>query len=331
MFEELLRELRRMDGRHEVAVSLPSDSEGYFDRECPSSECLTQFKVHEDDWRDKVRDERVFCPACGHSADARQWFTQEQIEHGERVALAQVEQRLGAAMKRDAKRWSARPQNGLVRITMNVDTGPQSVFLPPAVVEPMRLKITCASCACRYAVIGSAFFCPSCGHNSADQMFTQAVRNIRLSLDALGVIRQAITDRDTAETTARQLLENSVQAAVTAFQRYAEALYARVHATKPPRRNAFQNLSEGSLLWNTATGRSFETHLSTAEMAVLVKWFQQRHLLAHTQGMVDADYVARTGDTAYQVGQRVVVNEASLREFLALVEKLASGLGSDVP
>ena len=59
MFEELIRELGRMHGTQKISVSLPTDSEGYFDRECPSPECQCQFKVHEDDWRDKVRDEEV--------------------------------------------------------------------------------------------------------------------------------------------------------------------------------------------------------------------------------------------------------------------------------
>ena len=40
------------------------------------------------------------------------------------------------------------------------------------------------------------------------------------------------------------------------------------------------------------------------------------------QGLVDADYIARTGDTAYRIGQRIVIREAAVRESLALTEKL---------
>ena len=75
MFEDLIRELGRMHGTQKISVSLPSDSEGYFDRECPSPECLCQFKVHEDDWRDKARDEEVFCAFCGHAAPSDKWCT----------------------------------------------------------------------------------------------------------------------------------------------------------------------------------------------------------------------------------------------------------------
>ena len=91
----------------------------------------------------------------------------------------------------------------------------------------MRLRIVCPACSCRYAVIGAAFFCPACGHNAADLMFSQSIAGIRNALDALPGVRAAIPDRDTAETTARLLVENGLQNAVTAFQRYAEALKFR--------------------------------------------------------------------------------------------------------
>jgi hypothetical protein len=44
MFDELMRELRRLE-RQQVSVSMPTDAEGYLDRECPSDACLSQFKV----------------------------------------------------------------------------------------------------------------------------------------------------------------------------------------------------------------------------------------------------------------------------------------------
>lgn len=331
MFEELIRELGRLDGTHQVPVSIPADAEGYFDRECPSSECLFQFKVHEDDWRDKVRDEEVFCPFCGHAADSDQWWTDDQVEHAKQAAVAHVKGRIGGAMKRDADRWNRRqPRNSFISITMKVDNRSRHVLLPTAVAEPMRLKITCPECACRYAVIGAAFFCPACGHNAAEMVFGQSLAGIRNALDALPQIRAAITDRDTAETTARLLIENGLQNAVTAFQRYAEALYARHPAPSRPRRNAFQNLSEGSDLWQAAFGKPYSDYLTAAELDALTRAFQQRHLLAHTQGVVDQDYITRSGDTTYRSGQRLVVRETTVRECLNLIDKLAAGLAGDV-
>ncbi len=331
MFDDLIRELRSLEGTNQVSVSIsiPPDADGYLDRECPSQECLAQFKVHDDDWRDKVRDEEVFCPFCRHVADSGKWFTKEQIEHAQDAAFAKVEQRLSSAMQRDAQRWNQRQQrNSFIRITMHVNDRPQDVLLPPAAAEPMRLKITCPACKCRYAVIGAAFFCPACGHNAADVMFGQSVAAIRNALNALPSVRTAIADRDTAETTTRLIIENGLQNAVTSFQRYAEILYARYPSAPRARRNAFQNLADGSDLWHSATVKRYSDYLDATELAALTRFFQQRHLLAHTQGLVDADYLSRSGDTAYQIGQRLVVHESAVRDCLMLVEKLAGAMAA---
>jgi hypothetical protein len=212
---------------------------------------------------------------------------------------------------------------------MKVDSRPRQVLLPPAAAEPMRLKFACPECACRYAVIGAAFFCPACGHNAAEQVFAHSLGGIRSALDALGAVRTAIPDRDTAETTIRLIIEHGLQSAVTMFQRYAEALYARHPSAPAARRNAFQNLAEGSDIWGAAFGKRYSNHLDAAELATLTRAFQQRHLLAHTQGLVDQDYVVRSGDTAYRSGQRLVVREAAVRECLNLIEKLTSGMAAD--
>jgi uncharacterized Zn finger protein (UPF0148 family) len=330
MFDELLRELRRLDGTHKITVSIASDADGYLDRECPSTECLFGFKVHEEDWRDKVRDEEVFCPFCGHTAEADKWLTQQQAEHVKEAAYAHVQQRIGRAMKRDAENWNRRqPSNSFISMTMSVDSRPQQILLPPAAADPMRLKITCPACAIRYAVIGAAFFCPACGHNAADLMFSQTIAGIRSALDALPNVRAAIPDKDAADTTVRLIIENGLQNAVTAFQRYAETLYARFPSLPAPRRNAFQNLKEDGDLWHAATGKPYSAYLATAEQAALTRYFQQRHLLAHRQGLVDDDYVTRTSDTTYRPGQHLVVREPAVRECLRIIEKLTAAMSAD--
>lgn len=330
MFDELLRELKRLDGTHTVSVPVPTDADGYFDKECPNEECQSSFKVFAEDWRNIVRDEEMFCPFCRHAAPTDQWHTTEQVEAAKKAAIAQFQGRINSAMKRDADQWNRRqPRDSFLKITMKVDSRPGHVFLPPMAAEPMRLKITCPACSCRYAVIGAAFFCPACGHNAADLMFTQSIDAIRKALGAIPGVRAAIDDRDAAETTVRLIVENGLQNAITAFQRYAEALYATRFPSLPaPRRNAFQNLAEGSALWLAASGKEYGDFLTVAELTVLGRYFQQRHLLAHRQGLVDADYITRSGDTSYREGQRLVVREASVQECLTIVEKIARGMAS---
>jgi hypothetical protein len=331
MFDEVLRELRRLEEAEQIRVSIPCDEEGYLDRECPSPACQFTFKVHEDDWRDRVRDEQAFCPFCGHAAESAKWLTQEQLAHAKQAAIAHIEGGIGHAMRRDAEIWNrSQPRNSFIRITMDVNSRPRPVLLPAAAAASMRLKISCPACTSRYAVIGAAFFCPVCGHNSGELMFSQSIAAIRNALESIGAIRAALPDRDTAETTARLFIENGLQNVVTAFQRYAEALYGRHPSVPPARRNAFQNLAEGSALWLVAFGKEYSDHLDRGEVAVLTRIFQQRHLLAHRQGLVDDDYITRSGDMSYRTGQRVVIRETAVRECLVLIEKLAAGMATDV-
>jgi uncharacterized Zn finger protein (UPF0148 family) len=330
MFEETLRALSKLGGQTQISVPIGDDDEGYLDRECPSEECLFQFKILSEDWKDKVKHEEVFCPNCGHTADSNKWWTQEQLEHAKQAALAQIEASISGALRRDASQWNRRqPRNSFISMTMKVDSRPQHVSLPPAAAQPMRLKITCPACACRYAVIGAAYFCPACGHNAADQQFSRTISGIRQSLDSLDAVRAAMPDRDTAENTARLITENGLQSVVTAFQRCAEAIFSGCPSAPKARRNAFQNLAEGDQLWQRAFGKAYADHLLPNELSLLQRAFQQRHLLAHTQGLVDQDYVSKSGDTRYRPGQRIVLRVETVLEATALIEKLIAGMQAD--
>jgi len=70
-----------------------------------------------------------------------------------------------------------------------------------------------------------------------------------------------------------------------------------------------QSLRKDQSLWRQATGKAYDDLLSAAEISDLLRFFQQRHLLAHCEGMVDQDYINRSGDQSYSVGQRLVVRE----------------------
>ena len=290
---------------------------------------MFEFKVHFIDWREKINEIAV-CPFCGHSAASDDWNTQEQSEHFRNTALSHVDQRLGRAMRRDAERWNRRqPRDGFIGITMRVEGRPRYVPLPPAAAEPMKLRIDCSHCKCRYAVVGAAFFCPSCGHNDAEVIFSHAIAGIRGALDALPAVRKAVSDRDSAENSVRSLIEHGLQSAVTAFQRYAEALYSQLVAAPIPRKNVFQSVAAGSDLWCKATGTRYSNYLTSSEMSVLKRAFQQRHLLAHTQGIVDQHYIAHSGDTSHQVGQRIVLTAEDIRYYLDCIQKLAQGMLED--
>lgn len=326
MFEELIKTIRSLEGTRTVTVEVPSDEHGYFDRECPASDCLFVFKVFREDWKNIVRDEEVFCPFCRHTATSDKWWTQEQVGYTKEVALAKIKGEINTAMRRDAQRWNQRQsRNSFLRITMDIKAA-SSIELPSATVEAMRLKVTCRKCSCRYAVIGSAYFCPSCGTNTVVENFEQSVQAQLASLDAIPHLRQAITDKDALENAVRVLIESALKNAVTIFQCVTEAMFERQPTPPSVRRNAFQNLSEGSVLWKGSFGKGYDAYLNAPELQTLNRYFQQRHSLVHKDGIVDNDYITRSGDTSYQAGQRMVIREPAARECLSLVVKLVAGL-----
>ena len=107
---------------------------------------------------------------------------------------------------------------------------------------------------------------------------------------------------------------------MTAFQRYAENLYARFPSAAPPRRNAFQNLKEGSARWSGISDKHYIGYLTNSESFSITRLFQRRHLLAHAQDIIDSDYATRVGDLTYQIGKRIVIREGAVRQFLSRIE-----------
>lgn len=325
MFENLIRELEKLGRTKEISVPIELDSEGYIDKECPSEACLFLFKVHDDDWSNIVRDEQVFCPSCKHEAPANSWYPRAQFEAARDYALGTVTNSMNKAMREDAAASKRRQtRNSFFSITLDVKGDRDAVLVPVEAAEPMRLRTTCESCGCRYSYVGAAYFCPSCGANSASHTFTQTLKTIRTAA-GLGETLRDTLNPDEAVVMIRSLLEKAVQDSVMSFQRLNEQLYERMTG-KVARRNAFQNLDAGSDLWENEIGRGYVDLIGEVKLGQLRTYFQQRHLLAHQQGIVDQDYIDRSGDQAYAVGQRLVIKDHDVKEFADLIEELSHAL-----
>jgi len=287
---------------------------------------MYQFKILEEDWESRPEGALVFCPSCRYEAEGGHWWTTEQLEQAKAAALAMLSKQLQGALRQDADAWNRRqPRKAFIKLTMKADGKPIHIPLPQA-AECMRVKITCAACACRYAVVGAAFFCPACGHSAADQAFAGTLEAVRASIAALPGIRAAMPDRDAAENTNRLLLESGLQNAVTAFQRFAEVTFEARGTGIAARRNAFQNLAEGSDLWQRAAGKTYAALVAPGEISALNRYFQQRHLLAHRQGIVDEDYVRKSGDASRKPGQRIVVREEDVLDCVERIARLARAM-----
>ena len=71
----------------DIPIKLLSDEKGYLDRECPNENCLYTFKINMQDWSDKVSDDEVHCPMCGHIDTSDRWWTQAQLDAAREIAI----------------------------------------------------------------------------------------------------------------------------------------------------------------------------------------------------------------------------------------------------
>ena len=126
--------------------------------------------------------------------------------------------------------------------------------------------------------------------------------------------------RDEAARTCDSLVETSVSDLVVAFQRLCECLFQEHFPSVPVRRNAFQNLDEGSSLWKDETGEGYDNWLDERHIILLRRCFQQRHLLQHAEGIVDQSYIDRSGDSRYTIGQRLIIDASDVLSYAKIIE-----------
>ena len=313
----------------EIPITIHSDEKGYFDRECPNENCLYTFKINMQDWKEKISDDEVHCPMCGHIDTADKWWTQEQLESMQEIAasyaMSMITKELDKAFGKLAR--STR-NNKFLKITYKPSKKITFQNNPIGQSEEWETDITCEKCGTRYSVIGSAYFCPCCGHNSAVSAFNESTDSIEKMLKSLPEMKQLLTEsygRDKAETMCRGLLESSLSDIVSSFQKFASCHYDKLTG-EISRVNDFQIVEKGSQLFKDATGKGYEEWLSDKELHDMNMFFQRRHLIEHNNGMVDQKYVDKSGDNSYVIGQRLVIKENDAYALLAIIKKLAKGL-----
>ncbi|WP_141400585.1 hypothetical protein [Magnetospirillum sp. 15-1] len=322
--------------RLEISVPVEGDDDGYLDKECPNENCLSQFKILKDDWDRIEQSGQVVCPFCRHEAPPGSWWTTEQIEHAKAMALEQAKHLISTQLNRMFKDIASdfnrsQRSNSFFKMTMDVrETGrPPPVMIPAAAAETMRTRITCGKCGCRYAVIGTAYFCPGCGERDVEAAFSAKIAKIRTIPETIEALR-AVLDKDQAADLANTLLEDAIKGGVTQFETMAKYLYSQINNSGRIRQNLFQNLTDGSLEWEKVTGVPYTVYLDQQEIDRLNVYFQRRHVLGHNDGHVDEKYVVKSGDQSYQPEQRIVVKVDAVLEFAALLTKLVSGMRGSV-
>jgi hypothetical protein len=298
-----------------ITIPILPDADGFLGRECPIPECQRYFKVTLGTGVQGI--ESCYCPYCGHRGTHDTFYTAEQVEYAQSVALNQI----SGAFLRDLKRLERRPRRrgGLIDISFKVKGHPTRIR--HYAEHELETTVVCERCTLRYAVYGVFAFCPDCGAHNSLQILE---KNLELADKLLTLAETA--PPELVESLTNDALENQV-AAFDGFGREACRVYA-ANAADPSKADgiSFQNLPKARERVKTLFGVDLAAALSPGEWATVCRSFQKRHVLAHSMGVVDAAYLAATKDPHAVVGRKIKVERNEVESLGRALRALGTHL-----
>ncbi|MEJ7592336.1 MAG: hypothetical protein WKF77_12365, partial [Planctomycetaceae bacterium] len=285
-----------------------ADEEGLIGRECPVSQCEGYFKIKPGTGL-KGKNLPCHCPYCGHQAIAKNFYTKAQIAYAKSVVLGQVSEALIASFKSLEFHQPPSGRSG-IGISLQV-TGAKPVPIRYYREKDLETNVVCDRCTLRYTIYGVFGFCPDCAVHNSLQILKNNLQLIEKILDIATTHDANVGDH---------LVENALEDCVSTFDGFGRET-CRVFASKAvnPSKAAqikFQNISGARDRVRDQFGFDFSACLAVQDWDLVHRAFQKRHLLAHSMGVIDADYLSSTGDASVPLGRKVSVNNSEVHELV---------------
>jgi len=304
-----------LSDRMQVSVTIPRDERGMMSQECPK--CELTFKI-KPGMGLKGKNLPCHCAYCGHVAGHDQFWTKQQVEYARSVAMRQFTDRFHAELKKLEFDHPPRGPCG-IGISLKVTTQPY----PPRYYHEPKLEtdVVCDRCTLAYAIYGAFAFCPDCGsHNS----FTILGKSLELADKMLALA--GVQERDLAEHLVGDALENVVSA-LDGFGREICRVAAPQAANPTEAEDVrFQNLIGARNGVQKLFGLDLMTFVPAQDWEFACRCFQKRHLLAHTMGVIDDDYVQAAKDPAGVVGRKVEIRPEEVKRLIEVVRQFGEKL-----
>lgn len=292
----------------EISVKIEPDADGYTGRECPACEKFFKIKFG----TGLPGDPDCHCPYCNHTGPQKEFWTKQQIEYAQSVAVHQ----LSGQFLKELKKLERRPNpRAFVSIGISVKGSPTPIAYYRE--EELEERVTCSACTMEYTIYGAFGFCPDCGVHNSLQI---ANANFDLVLKALDLAQSAPADL------AAKLIDNALEDAVSCFDGF-----GREHCAAKPIKISFQSIDAAKEKLLRETGFDLAGVLDSAAWGFVTTQFQKRHLLAHKLGIIDAEYISKTGSAASLLGRKVTITDGDVRTLVEHLRTLAGALVQGVP
>lgn len=291
----------------ELFVNIQPDEDGYTGRECPM--CKKYFKIRFGTGLPNATE--CHCPYCNHVGGQNQFWTKDQIEYAKSVALNKISGQLLAQMKQIERRPDPK---ALFSIGLSVKGRPTPIAYYSE--KQLEERVTCGACTLEYTIYGAFGYCPDCGiHNSLQIVNT----NLDLVLKVLDLVPTSPGEIGS------KLIENALEDAISSFDGF-----GREHCAKLPYKISFQNISAAREKLMLEEGVDISDGLESAHWSFICDQFQKRHLLAHKMGIIDDEFVSRTGCSPSLLGRKVSVTEPDVRLLVGYLRIVAGNLFNGV-
>ena len=191
------------------------------------------------------------------------------------------------------------------------------------VPDGFDIHTTCSRCKIEYAAMGALVRCPGCAIETARQAFQDIVHDIQGRAEAALAVQPSRADLES-------MLSNLVSRFDGVMRWMCDVAihnlrsYAKYRASVPDPSKAFWHIrvdpdEEISRLQQVSSFQDIRklrqsslVGASEQQWAVLTLCFAKRHLVIHKLGVVDAQYLARTGDTRARLGAQVPLSIGEL-------------------
>lgn len=150
-----------------IPMNLPLDKDGFLRRECPN--CERQFKWWPTPTSEEAEEmaDAYFCPYCYEPAPLDTWWTKEQLEYAQQLAMAEALGPQLHRMKGDLERGNRRSKGIRFEMSSSALSRPEPLVEPDDMVrvdmpchpeEPLKVddewdgEVACLVCGIRYPV-----------------------------------------------------------------------------------------------------------------------------------------------------------------------------------
>ena len=190
-----------------------------------------------------------------------------------------------------------------------------SMKLQPGVPVPvhwyrendLETEIVCDQCTLRYAIYGVFGWCPDCGVHNSFQILS---KNLDLTKKKLKLAESL--DGELAAT----VIADALAGVVSAFDGFGREVCADSKAS-------FQNPEGGRKRVLEQLGFDLADAVTVEEWRSCCGSFQKRHLLAHRMGVVDEEYIKKSGDSSAVVGRKITLDASEIVVLIDIVERVA--------